>query len=58
MLRRVADPGLYAAVPEGLAAAVNLTGVWGRDGVVEGHFASLLPASVSSIECGSFAGEI
>src|ERR1700722_3618467 len=55
---RVADPDLDAAVPKGLAAAVDLADIEGGDGVVEGHSARLLPASVSLMECGSFAGEI
>jgi hypothetical protein len=35
-----------------VSAAVDLAGVEGGDGVVEGHLTSLLPASVGVIKCG------
>ena len=36
----VADSDLDAAIPKGLAAAIDLTGAEGGDGVVEGHSSS------------------
>jgi hypothetical protein len=41
----IADPDPDAAIPEGLAAAVDLPDIEGGDGVVERHLARLLPHS-------------
>ena len=43
----IADPDPDAAIPEGLAAAVDLPDIEGGDGVVERHLAKLLPHSRS-----------
>ena len=41
----IADPDPDAAIPAGLAAAVDLPDIEGGDGVVERHLARLLPHS-------------
>ena len=41
----IADPDPDAAIPEGLAAAVDLPDIEGGDGIVERHLARLLPHS-------------
>jgi len=47
----IADPDPDAAIPEGLAAAVDLPDIEGGDGVVERHLARLLPRrSVSALD--------
>jgi hypothetical protein len=43
----VADPDPDAAIPEGLAATVDLADVERGDGFVEGHLTSVRPFSVS-----------
>jgi len=45
----IADPDPDAAIPEGLAAAVDLPDIEGGDGVVERHLARLLPHSPINI---------
>ena len=41
-VHHVADPDLDAAIPEGLATSVDLSGVKGGDGVIESHCIKLL----------------
>jgi hypothetical protein len=43
----VTNPDFDAAIPKGLAAAVDFAGVEGGDGVIEGHFHLLISLSWS-----------